>query len=290
MGLYKVTTFFSQTSAISNAAYPLHRVGGWSESVYGNFNGTSDLLTKLGQGFNNAGNPIQGFFGTPGYWPARAALLGVGSSITGARLQPLNPIGAVQPIPLSYAGQQAVKVDIPQMALLMRGVASGALSAVRKFTLRGIPDQEITEGEYQPDVNFNVAMNQFIQSLANVGWNAKSPFAGVKVIAVTTAGIVTTVANDAGVTVGAMRQFRKCRDTGGNLRSGQFLVTQIGPGTNQFTIMNWPWGATTGGTEGAIATTQFVNFDPTQTTVGRAVVRKVGRPSVQYRGRRSKRR
>lgn len=287
MPVYKLTTLFTSTSAISTPNSPIHRSGGWSETIYGNFTSIQTLLAEA----TRQGVPIAGagvVLGN-GYFLARAAMLGIGAGITGARIQQVDVPGPSQTVFLSYSGDKAVFQDIPQMALLIRSPGLGS-NAVRRFTLRGIPDTQIIEGEYQPASWFTPLVSQFIASLT--AWSFRSKVGAgtpIKIITIGADGTVTAEANPA-YSVAQMVRITKTRDSGGNLRSGRFQVVSSGPGATTFKLFNWTFGSTTGGTTRSDAAVTYPSIDVPNTTVSRVVTRRVGRPFVGYRGRRSKRR
>lgn len=287
MPTYKLSTLFSLTTAISNPGNPLHRSAGWSETIYGNFASVQALLAEAARQ-----GPAQGNFGsafTPGgLWLSRASLLPKGGVIIGYRIQQVDVPGPSQTGALSYAGDFAQETDQPQNALLIRSPGIG-VNNIRRFTLRCIPDNQMSEGEYQPQSNYAGLMANYISQLGNWAFRAKVfPAAKVKIINITAAGVATLEAVPTFVP-NQMIKVTKSRDSGGNLRSGRYIISTVGPATT-VTLIAWQWGATTGGTMSGDAVIQYPAIDPVNTQISRAVVRKVGRPFVGYRGRRSKRR
>jgi hypothetical protein len=274
MAIWKMTMLFSQLSAASAPQFPVHRIGGWSESWYTVQNGVNDVINQA-----SVGN---------GILLSRAALLGFGASIVGGRVQMVNPVGATQSFAALYPGIPTVLNDIPQMALLMKAPGVG-VGNVRRFTLRGIPDTFVSEGEFSPNGTFQGQLSTFINSLQ--GWffrgrDLTQPT--VKILNISSGGVVTCQ-TAVSFALLQMVQILKSKDSGSNLRGGMFQVSTLGPGSNVFTLLNWPYGATVGGTargQGVV----FPAVDYGHTSVSRVVTRRVGRPFTAYRGRRSKRR
>lgn len=285
MATFKLVTLFNMGTALSTPTAPIHRTAGWSETIYGNF---ASIQTLLAEATRQVGGGIFGGV-VPGYWVARAQLLPLGASIVGARVQQVDVVGPVQTLALTYVGSQVREADIPQMALLIRAPALGA-NNIRRFTLRAIPDNQITEGEYQPSADYNVQMNLFLATLANWAFRAKQQATTkFKIISITTTGLMTTEM-PAGFIVNQMVRITKARDAGGNLRSGRFQVSATGPGTTVFQLLNWPFTSSTGGTVFGDQTIFYPAIDANNIGISRTVTRRVGRPFVGYRGRRSRRR
>jgi len=253
-------------------------IAGWSESMM--YNGDDVALL---QQLLNSGNEI-----AAGLLPARAALLGGGAAVIGVRLYQ-GGAGKGQSFSFSFPGIAGAETDIPQAALLCKGASVGSL-AVRRFTLRGVPDVQIAFGEFSPTVAYATAVRTYFNALTNFGFLAFDPGAATPaVFKVTAAGLVTMVASPQPFTVGQIVVINRTLDATQIQRTFRGMVAAIGPLPGQFTLADWDLGATTGGT----ATRKvkiFFGFAGGLTTVSRVVTRRVGRPFEQYHGRRSKKR
>lgn len=272
-------TQFLQIVTNSNGAFgPLQRIGGWSEGWYYpglSIQGAIDAYTTE-------------INGLPALGAARGALLPQGGTIVGQRFQQVNPTGPSQSTAFRFSGEFAQLSDQPQAALLLRVKALNA-NNVRLHIIRGIPDGQINAGEYFPTAGYTTALNRYISSLGN--WLFRGRDLSIQpttIFTVSSAGLVTTEAPH-GLVVNDLVLIQKTLDEDGLFVSGRFMVSTVGPGTNAFTVTNWTAGVTTGGRvrkDGVV----FPSVNPGQVTVSRSVVKKVGRPFVQYRGRASRRR
>ena len=287
MAVFKVTLLFQQLSKAADPNYPVHRVGGWSESWYITAASLSSAIVtiKLPSTQNLQGGG--GTFGATDFLGARAALLASGASIVGVRLQQVNPPGPSQTLPINIAGAPGTMNDVPQMALLVRAPGIGVQN-VRRFTLRGIPDQNVVEGEFVVGTNYSVLLTNFFQSILGFQFRARDlSQPAFKILNVSPAGLTSTEANVSAI-VGSICRVLKSKDSGGRLRGGRFSTNAGLGGTNSITINNWPWGATTGGSirlDGIV----YPTVDVANISVSRIITRRVGRPFTGYRGRRSAR-
>jgi hypothetical protein len=272
----KVTILIQQATAISTPNSPIHRIGGWSESWY--YPGT-DV---------NAAISFFNLMPAPTWCLDRAALLPYGASIVGQRFQLVAPsVGPAQSTAAQFPGNGG-EGDQPSAALLLKFPSVGSPN-IRRVILRGLPDIDVTEGEYTPSSYFQSALQVWIQACGTLlmrGRDLTQPT--TRIITVTSAGVVTTETPTT-FAAGQMVRVLKSRDTGGNLRGGRFQVVQTGPLVNQFTLLNWPYSGTTGGTVRLDAIV-YPQVSTNGVTVSRVITRRVGRPFVQYRGRRSRRR
>jgi hypothetical protein len=172
---------------------------------------------------------------------------------------------------------------------LMCTIPSTTSNNVRRFSLRGVPDDQITDGEYVPTPGYTTAVAFFAQELGN--WQFLGQDLTIPPLAVTTIDAVGNVvmAGAPGYLVGDTVAFSKVkRNTTGELISFRSVVISVGPNPNQFQVLGGILLGGTGGTARKITYALFT-MNPAQFNVDRAAVRKVGRPFGQYRGRRSRR-
>jgi len=218
--------------------------------------------------------------------PAQGSIVGfrIGNyNITGNRLVPTgSSTGKVL-----YAGNGLRQSGLPQKSLSMTGVGHGVANCTR-FTIRGIPDSQLINGEYQPDAGYKSAVTAFGNELSNAGWK----FLGRDLTRVSQsvqaiAGNVVTLGGAIGAVAGTdYLRFRRVYDDDGDPVTGAYLITAIAG--NNYTLAGFPARTLTSpsGTArvDAIALVDFFSVTPS-----RAVVRKIGRPFESYRGRQSKR-
>jgi hypothetical protein len=276
----KFTMLIQDATAISSPNAPVHRIGGFSESWY--FPGTN-IQAALTAAFQGAPN-VAG----PGLCIARAGLLPVGSGIIGQRVQVVDPPGLSQSLSMNFPGSSGNPTNAPQVSLLCKVPGLGVRN-IRRVVLRALPQINVAEGEYSPTYGFQNALLLYasqLQSWLFRGRDLAQPTNNV--LTISTVGIVTT---QLGVTYAPLDMVRisKSRDSGSNLRGGLFQIASVGPGPNVFTLLNWPYGSTTGGSvrKNAIV---YPMVDSANFTVGRVITRRVGRPFVAFRGRRSRKR
>jgi hypothetical protein len=271
MPAFKWTMVFNYLSGEGDGTW-LNLKGGWTESVYWN----TMTATTLNQ------------FKT--LCVARAAMLPLRCYISGIRVQQVDPSGSAQTFPVNYpggGGGAAYVADIPQMALLLR-VRGAGVANVRSMRLAGIPDGQVTAGEYRPTVGFTVVTAAFLAQLS--GWL----FRGTD-LTVTPANIATIDAlgtyvlqQDLILSVGQRVKVHGTMDAnkdtfGGTFKVGTYTDSKHG------VLNNWTFGATVLGTMKPY-TIIYPTIIADSTSISRVVPRKIGRPSLGYRGRRSKRR
>lgn len=218
--------------------------------------------------------------------PANAAIIGfrlANYTIAGNRLKPTgSSTGKMQ-----YMGLPGSAVDLPQVAVEMSGTARGAANQSR-FSLRGVPDSVMVNGEYQPDSDYKRNMTLFCNQLtaddwAFVGRDLTQPSANVLGIV----GGIVTLDGNTGVGVGDYIRFHRVKDDDGKPIQGAYRVTAVANGGLTLTCTNLAQIVTEANGTARWDKLNLFEFGTVQPA--RAVVRKVGRPFEVYRGRRSKR-
>jgi len=273
MARFKCTAIFSSATNVSDTNSPTRRTGGWSETFY--YNGSFEAaLSAFQQGANS-------------FCATRAALLPTGCGIIGQRYQQTSPVGPSATRSQLFPGRTATPADVPQMALLC-SVPGVGVPNVRPMTLRGIPDEYVVEGEFSPSRPYSDALKKFFNSgLTNLYFKGKDKTQPKIDIATVTAGQVVTTVLPHGLAVGDSVLIAKNKVTAsGNTQKAIGLVVSVTSATI-FTTESLNLFAGTGG----YAQKQiviYVQVDPPNVQFSRIVVRKVGRPFVQYRGRRGK--
>ena len=286
--IVKCTLLFQQASGqfsfgVIGEGFPQtdHRVAGWSESYYYDGPGGADLFARVtGQGLGA---------GSTSLCEARARLLPVQSGIVGQRYQQLDPKGRSQSGASRFPGSSGILNDVPQMALLCKIPTSDGLR-IRQLVLRGIPDARVVNGEYQASQQFRADLQNFFNVLS--GFSMRSLGLGLtnsKTGSIDASGLFTSSFDLPVYAVGDRIRFENFQNATGQRFFGNSTVKSVGPGPNQLVVQNWTLGALTGG--------RIFRYDPSYpfldgslASISRIVVRKVGRPFDQYRGRSSNRR
>lgn len=271
----KITYLFDYSSDPANREQSASHKGGWSESIWQSADSPNvTAIRQLAQ--------------------ARALLLPGTGRIIGYRAQLYTIVngqlvaGGSSTALLGMVGPNAIDPDMPQIALSL--VATSADTAnTRRFAIRGIADSQITRGEWQPGDIYLGFMTRYRNMLVSAQWAfpARDFAQPVYEIDSVAAGVLKLVGAPGGFAAGDRILFKKCRDTDGNPVIGTFKVLSVA-GANitlggidtEISVL-----ATGQATKAVIAMRTIADVQ-----VGRAVVRKIGRPFEGYRGRASKRR
>jgi len=247
------------------------RIGGWSESWY-----WDNALTVGKSAFQNL-------------CQKRAALLPTSARVTGQRYQQVGPsVGASQIDSRIYPGLSATATDVPQMAILVKVGATGGLNNIRNWVMRGLPDARVVEGEYAPSVAFTTAFTAYANALSGFLFRGKNLAADQAEINFIDANGVATLNGPLATSAGTMVQIKRTIDANEHSFSGRFKVG-TGPTSSVVPLINWQAGLTQGGIM-QLYQIIYPNVDISNVTLGRVIVKKVGRPFTGYRGRRSNRR
>lgn len=189
---------------------------------------------------------------------------------------------------LNYPGGAAGLCDIPQMGLEI-GLSTLQGPNTARVVLRGIPDNQVTGGEYSPDGIFKGNVTRYCTEIENKGWRfagrdlsiAPLPILSVAGNVVTLAGNIGAVKNLSSV------RFLNAKADGGKGIVGAYLVTDVAG--NTITLAGYS-GGNMSTANGKMRIDIVTIFDIVSAKPSRVVVRKVGRPFEGYRGRQSKRR
>jgi hypothetical protein len=256
------------------------RIGGWTETYYWptqNLNDAKTAFRSLCQ--------------------LRAGLLPRGALVKGQRYQFVNPVGASVSEAFNYPGTASLDQDVPQIALHFR-IPAQAAQNVRSLDLRGVPDARVVGGEYSGTQNYDGALSRLLRALPAwqfYGRDLSQPTFPIYSIDPTGAAIIQAAFP---YVVGDMVRVLRSLDSTGDFQGGLFRVAST---TLPFglTLQGWTGGACKGGKirkDGHV----FVNFSDinqgADTGFGSvvsfptpiAIIKKVGRPSGGYRGRRSR--
>ena len=272
---FRYDMLFQLTTVPQQASKAISHTAGWSESHWRQnaLDANDQLLTRM----LNARAAML---------PKQAAMVGlrIGQfTISGNRVLP----GQTSIRKFLKPGQAGYSCDVPQMALELGASTSGINSS--KFSVRGIPDNQVVQGEYAPTDNWDARLQEYINSLSAQGWQMIGRVltnATQKIESVSTTGNCVTY--DVPVFAnGAQIRVLRCRDTNGFPISGVFQVSNLVG--RAFDLSNWPQGSVVKNS-GSVRVDAVDNFTIVDVEVSRVVVRKVGRPFEQYRGKRSKKR
>ncbi len=270
---YRYDMLFQLTTAPTQAAKAISHTAGWSESHW-----RQTLLAQDNQTLNRL------LRGRAAMLPKQAAMVGlrVGNfTIQGNKLLP----GQTSIRKFLKPGPATFSCDVPQMAIELGGSTSGLNSS--KFAVRGMPDGQVVNGEYSPNADWDQFLQEYMNALTVDGWqmigrvlsNPTYAIDAISASGVCTLKVLTPFAN------GAQIRLLRVRDNQGFSISGVFSAAQVAGST--FLLEGWPQG-TVVSRNGSIRVDAIDLFTFTDMEVSRVVVRKVGRPFEQYRGRRSK--
>lgn len=277
VNITRITMLFQLTTNPADRSNANQHIGGWSESVWTNLTPTQAIQQLI-----------------PNLLRTRAALLPLQASIVGYRVSQVNVqgnrllAGASQSTNITYPGVVTNSTDVPQMALQLRGV-SGGVPNRNNFWLRGIPDDMVTNGEYQPTRAFATAVTAYRNLLANTGSygflarDLTQPTS--RVISIDVTGKLTCDGTIVGVAAGDFIRFRRTFDQNRKPVTGSYFVIAV-PTPNTYTLQ--------GITQIVVKPSGTVRKDVLNfllfngVSFNRIGVKKVGRPFEGYRGRRSR--
>ena len=275
----RVTLLLSVTTNPLDTTSAAAHSGGWSESFYSS---SSAFLPAS-------------FFQS--WAQARALCLSGEASLIGYRQQlvtlngnKLLPGGSAAGT-LLYPGAAPSDLNAPQDALMINFTVAAQPQNLR-HRLAALPDSQVTNGEYQPNATFKGYVTKYINFVSSGLFSAvvrdlTQPDARVVSLV---AGVLTTQ-SATGAIVGQYVRLRRVRDSSGRPVEGSFLVMAVGGGgaaPSTYTLFPAPT-QTVDTPNGTARLDLLANPTITGGSPNRLVIRKIGRPFVQYRGRRSKR-
>jgi hypothetical protein len=275
MIVYKISLLIQVTTDPLNRVWATPHSGGWSEGVW-----------SLGlPDFSSGGGAYRWAAARANVLPFESAIVGYRISVYNLASNKLTPAGTSAG-KLLFPGTVAYTQGNPQAGLELGWPANAGPNSSR-IVLRGLPDEVIVKGEFSGDATFRAAITRMTTALNNIGpgWVGRDlgqPSATVNMIAGTTVTLSQVLG---GLAVGDFLRFRKVRADSGAPIKGSFLVTAIVGLT--VVLQGYTGGNVTkpNGTARKDVVTFILGGTP---TIGRAVVKKIGRPFESYRGRRSK--
>lgn len=258
--LIQLTTGLGQVTSVP-------RTAGWSESWYTNntnIDAAKTAFLTLCQ--------------------RRAALLPTRAAVVGQRYQIVDPAGSSSTGTNRFPGSAGEVNDVPQMALFYRLPGVGVRN-FRPVYIRGIPDDLVKEGEYVPNASYRQRLTNFFGTLASWQFKGRQLTANKwPIVSISNTGAYRTSESNT-LAANQMVEVMRTRDDQGVTLSGTFPVLSV---TDAFTgqLGQWPGGAWTSGSMRVPTNLYpFCNGPAVVVDDGRAVVKKVGRPFLQYRGR-----
>ena len=282
----KVTWFIQHETGSPGAGSRGKRIAGFSESWYYAGDNPQSALNAL----EAAGAGIADILSV------RSQLLPANSAVVGARAITVGLPGGTVAREYLRIGKGEATPDIPQMALLCRANGAGVPNH-KLFSLRGVPDEMVRNGEYGGSREYDVALRNFFRQLAR--WQIRcvdttQPIANVLSMAADGTMILDApIAAPAGDVVNVLRVTVE----GNRQRGGIFTVASVDATQLVVKVTGWKYGAGEGG-KARKHRIKFVNVAEKREAGGvtdgdvrvlRAVPRKVGRPLSEYRGRNSHR-
>lgn len=269
----KLELVFSFTSAPTNLAAAAARSGGWTEGHWYNLVVTpgEEGITQLAT-FRARMLPIQ------------AAIVGFRIAlytIAGNKLLP----GGTSAGALQFPGNAVYTANLPQDSLQLSGFSESSPNTDH-FNLRCLPDEVTINGEWAPTTGFRNALTNFTSQLINSGAGFVGRVKSNPLIAVNGygAGVVQCAAAIPGAVVGSSLRFLRVYDDEGVPIKGSYVITAISG--NNYTIANGP-AQITNKPNGNVRLDQVAWFKYGTINPARTAVKKIGRPSIGYRGRRS---
>lgn len=195
-----------------------------------------------------------------------------------------------------FPGASNWTVDVPQASLSFSSAIAGKTNGTR-FVSRGISDEMVVRGEYQPTAAYSRAVQSYIDRLLGVPFPGEGggPVYGAIVRDLTQESFRVLSINDptivldqpVGLAVNDYIRLRRVKGTNHLPISGSFRITAINGGV--LTVANLP--ALSLARESGFARKDVMVFGSYGAiNPDRVEVKKIGGPLQRYRGRRSKRR
>lgn len=270
MAVSKLSMFLQVATGSAESNPAAVRLGGWSETWYDDVTitgGTKAAFRTLCQ--------------------RRAALLPATGIVIAQRYQGIDPPTPAAIELARFPGASGL-CDYPSLSLLCRVAGAGVVNT-RPMYLRGIPDAQITRGEFTPSADYTAKVNKFYEELE--GWNFRAEQKGVQVpiIGIEADGTVTVAEELAGAVVRARVTVNRTDLVSGGSKGGKFYIDSVTTAGFVFKLRGWTFGEAS---KGSIRLTNFIypNIGANSVTQGRIVTKKVGRPFEVFRGRKSKKR
>jgi len=269
----KLTLIFQVTTIAQDPAKARNHTGGWTESLWRP--GTETTKQTIDQ-----------------YAEFRARLLPRETSIVGYRQQVYTldgnslKAGGASTGNLNQPGNNQLRTDLPQVSLQC-ALRTADAPNIGRLMLRGIPDDQMFTGEFNPTPQFDLDLKAYLALLAGLqtrflGRNLINQNVRIESI---TANVMTT-AEPTGAGAGNYVRLLRCRDTFGRPVNGTFRCSSVVG--NVHTLVGFDPNIIVLNS-GRARLDMLQLFPVSGGTPGRARVKKIGRPFESFRGRASKR-
>lgn len=271
----RLSLLIDYNSAPTNLTDAAAHKGGWSESVW--VSGDNVNIAAIRELANLRANLLPKTCRVIGYRTQVYTLVGghfrAGGSSTGD---------------LGYSGNPSYDCDLPQVSLSIKAKGAGTPNN-RRFSLRGIPDDQMKFGEYQPTSAFKGNLTRFLRSLTDGTWSFPArdlTLATYGVMSVVNGVLVTDI--DSAFAAGEWVRFLRVKDENGAPVQGVWRINAI-TNNNNYGLQGFDHSIIVG-QSGRVRKDSFTMVTIANADVGRAGVKKIGSPFEKYRGRSSKRR
>lgn len=272
----RISLLFALTTQPADLGKAIPHSGGWSETLWQDLDFGASVQQRALRLANKRAQLL----------PASATIIGVRYQTFTLSVNRFLP-GGTSTATLQLPGNANWPGDLPQAALLLNAQSTDNQNT-RRWALRGMPDQFIINGEYQPTPQFTTKINAYFQELSDdnfyfPGRDLSQP--DRRVIAI--ANTVVTVDNGASFVQGGYLRFHRCIDALKDPVEGSYVITNVN--VNAITLGGFAPRTLTQ-PSGTCRNDVAVMVKITSANFSRAVIKKVGRPFAQYRGRASRRR
>lgn len=274
----KITLLMEQTTNTAGGA-AVTRVAGWSESVYYPSSANADqLIAQWVIGPRPPGAQV------PSLSEARAGILPHGGRVVGARVTDLDT-GRSRSYAFVRTGD-AGHTDMPTSSLLVNIISPTGAS--RRITIRDIPDSLIVQGEYVPAQPFTSRLHTYLTSYTHFAHRVVTRGAAQRTTHIAADGWVTLLAPP-GPAKGARVELAWTDATGRRRRAEAIIIATDDPG-GRVQVAPWTGGVVAWPASLATINVQYPLMTGSSWAISRMITRRVGRPFVGFRGRRSRRR
>jgi len=256
----KVTFLVQQTTGAG-------RVAGFSETWY--YEGTAADTNRAADNFAKR----------------RSGFLTRTAAVIGWRIQVIG--GSAQVVKTRYPGVLATGADIPQMAVSCKCKGSGVPN-VKRFQVRGVPDSNVVNGDFEPTQAFQAAFDAWAGTLGLWRFRAKDLAAPrVRIVSIAADGTFA-LAGAITFNVGSTIDILRCKNNAGVNVSGSYYVSVKTDGQNG-KFLNWGGSVVALKGEARAQTITYPLVDNQTVVLEKVTTRKVGRPFDLYAGRRQNR-
>lgn len=272
---YRATMIMQVTTNPDQAQDASQHSGGWSESWW---------INQLP--IPDAAGPFRALMiARANCLPSAAAIVGyriAQYTLTGNKILP----GGASSGRIRFPGSGFIQ-DIPQMALELG--CSSAFGNSSRPSIKGLPDSQVRNGEYQPTAVYRGYIQQLLDRIVNDGWcilGRDLTLDTARVISINN-GIMKLSAPIGAIAATDYVRLNRVHDIYGRPVTGSFYVDAIAAG-NLYTLSGMDTAVIVNNS-GSARVDKVLLRDITGAVPARVVTRKVGAPFERYRGKSSKR-